>query len=328
MGLRVQNLVKAANSIGDALEEWVGHQAQGTVNIDRLPPGLADIHTEIHLICSRVNRLVKENGASLADPSRRAYKWLSFLQSQSSLNDHARALARARNVGNTFPGSKSFWVGRRVKKIDLRLYNTPALYRSRVQNDTLRISASEGFLFAPETVFQAMIRRSLGSTKPDNSAIVSQFAQSEHYHSIMVDMESSGLALLPSTAGSVYDLSVLYDRLTALSVSRRQAAPILRWSSRESYRTFGKYFPDRDIIEINRSLDRKNVPQEVVEFVLLHELLHREHKIVRKNGRRSIHPRSFKEKEAQLPHASEAQKFLNTYAQKNSRPKKRGKRRR
>jgi hypothetical protein len=39
----------------------------------------------------------------------------------------------------------------------------------------------------------------------------------------------------------------------------------------------GSYRPDHDLIRIHRILDQSSVPEEVVRFIIFHELLHRKH---------------------------------------------------
>ena len=50
-------------------------------------------------------------------------------------------------------------------------------------------------------------------------------------------------------------------------------------------------------IVVSRLLDRKTVPQFVLEWIIFHELLHAVHKVRRHNGRRVFHPRTFRNDE-------------------------------
>lgn len=85
-------------------------------------------------------------------------------------------------------------------------------------------------------------------------------------------------------------------------------------------RTLGSYWPQgnggRGLIRINPVLDRKAVPAGYIRFVVYHEMLHAHLGIALKNGRRSMHSREFRRREAFLrvrgsSGLGETQKFLN-----------------
>lgn len=62
-------------------------------------------------------------------------------------------------------------------------------------------------------------------------------------------------------------------------------------------RTLGSYSRYMNIIRINPVLDKKNVPQYFMEFVVYHEMLHADMGANEKNGRRLVHSREFKGRE-------------------------------
>ena len=62
-------------------------------------------------------------------------------------------------------------------------------------------------------------------------------------------------------------------------------------------RTLGSYCRQTNAIRINPILDRKNVPQYFIRYVVYHEMLHSIIKEKKKTGRRSLHSPEFRTRE-------------------------------
>ncbi len=62
-------------------------------------------------------------------------------------------------------------------------------------------------------------------------------------------------------------------------------------------RTLGSYSERSHTIRINPALDKRQVPRYFVAFVVYHEMLHAAIGVSRKGGRRSVHPREFRQRE-------------------------------
>jgi hypothetical protein len=62
-------------------------------------------------------------------------------------------------------------------------------------------------------------------------------------------------------------------------------------------RTLGSYCGQTGTIRINPVLDKKNVPQYFIRYVVYHEMLHSILRGEKKNGRRSVHPPAFRKRE-------------------------------
>lgn len=66
----------------------------------------------------------------------------------------------------------------------------------------------------------------------------------------------------------------------------------ISWTDKPYKTYYGVYYPDNNSIKINSVLNSKNVPVEVIKFVIYHEMLHRDyHK----------HDKTFRELEQQYP---------------------------
>jgi hypothetical protein len=86
--------------------------------------------------------------------------------------------------------------------------------------------------------------------------------------------------------------------------------PHLAWSRSVLRQEFGRYESSRDTVTLNRALDHPDVPERVVEYVLYHELLHKELGVQVRAGRRQVHTRAFREAERRFVQRSDAEACL------------------
>ena len=90
--------------------------------------------------------------------------------------------------------------------------------------------------------------------------------------------------------------------------------PSLRWGT-FSTRKLGHYEYGSDTIVLSKHLE--NAPEEMLEYVLYHEMLHKKHKFSHKNGRSLHHSTAFRNDEAKFPRAEELDKEIGKYISKN-----------
>ncbi|TAN41526.1 MAG: hypothetical protein EPN22_15200 [Nitrospirae bacterium] len=104
-----------------------------------------------------------------------------------------------------------------------------------------------------------------------------------------------------NTAGRHHDLRPLFDRINAEYFGGMIKARIT-WGIKSSRRTcrkrtLGSYTGSSNIIRINPVLDKKNVPDYFISFVIYHEMLHEVLGEGLQGGRRRLHSKEFKNKE-------------------------------
>lgn len=76
----------------------------------------------------------------------------------------------------------------------------------------------------------------------------------------------------------------------------------IRWTD-APYKTFyGRFYPHSGVIEINSVLNSKDVPQEVIQYLIYHEMLHRD---------LPYHDAQFRQREGEFPQAAEWDHFLD-----------------
>jgi SprT-like family len=111
----------------------------------------------------------------------------------------------------------------------------------------------------------------------------------------------SRLRLLPAR-GRYFDLEEIFARVNARFFERRLSCRRIGWSARPSRSVLGHYDPAHNTITISRSLDAASVPEDVVEYLVFHEMLHIRFPLERRGPRRVVHSRAFREAEKTYPH--------------------------
>jgi Protein of unknown function DUF45 len=115
-------------------------------------------------------------------------------------------------------------------------------------------------------------------------------------------------------AGQQFDLNRMFDELNTRYFEGGLEKPHLGWSVRRWRRQFGSFDPGPNQILLNRRMDRPEIPEYVVEYVLYHEMLHVKHP-TRKSGCSLIsHSPEFRAEEKLFPEFERARKALDVLA--------------
>jgi hypothetical protein len=132
-----------------------------------------------------------------------------------------------------------------------------------------------------------------------------------------------GRKVVTTAKGAVYDLDTMFDKINAEYFRGRIPKPQLTWSARKTYRILGHHDAHHDHIAISRSLDSRDVPRYVVEYVLFHEMLHIAHPTQHVNGRRHNHTPAFKADEQKFLHYDSAEEWIERNVRRLKRAAKR-----
>jgi predicted metal-dependent hydrolase len=128
--------------------------------------------------------------------------------------------------------------------------------------------------------------------------VYADFIKSDHIRERAAEnRRSRGRKVLSGTRGAVYDLDEIFDRLNKRYFKGKLQKPVLSWSARKTYRILGHHDATHDTIVISRSLDSKETPPYVIDYVMFHEMLHVHHPTVHHNGRRYNHTAAFRRDE-------------------------------
>lgn len=114
--------------------------------------------------------------------------------------------------------------------------------------------------------------------------------------------------------GRHFDLLRMFNDLNSKYFDGQLRCPHIGWSNRSWRRQFGCYDPGPNHILLNRRMDRPEVPQFAVEYVLFHEMLHVKHPTRRSGCSLVSHSREFREEEKRFAEFERARRVLDRLA--------------
>ena len=120
-----------------------------------------------------------------------------------------------------------------------------------------------------------------------------------------------GRQLVAESDGRAHDLEKMFGALNRKYFGGKLHRPRLGWSRRAWRAQLGCFDPALDQIAINVKLDRESVPQDVVEYVLYHEMLHVKHPLRLARCGLEAHSREFRKEEQRFEAYRSARRFLN-----------------
>ena len=130
---------------------------------------------------------------------------------------------------------------------------------------------------------------------------------------------SRGRKIVTTHKGEVYDLDEIFENLNFWYFGGRLPKPILTWSTKKTYRILAHHDATHETIVVSRSLDARDVPRWVVEYIVYHEMLHIKHPTVHHNGRRYNHTPAFRSDERKFPHYQAAEEWIERSIRKLKR---------
>jgi len=280
------------------------------------PPSAAwaRLEAELRTHAAAIEQLCARRGATpsaLERPSRRVYCWLKYLARESNLVAHHGALRRAQRALAAVRADPD-------RLVMVHLINTDALWRTRPAGAAVVLTVNEGFLHADDAVWRAVTRCALSGRDAADARLVRAFAASDDFGGVLFDLESAAPPA-GSARGRVHDLDERFARVNAAYFAGRMPKPTLAWNDAHTARTFGHYHRSRDTVMLSISLDDPRVPAFVVDFVLYHELLHKQLEPTTVNGRRVAHGRGFRSAERRFADYAEAGRLLSRVSVRWSR---------
>lgn len=128
-----------------------------------------------------------------------------------------------------------------------------------------------------------------------------------------------GRKIVTTDKGDVYNLTEIFRELNKSYFRGRIPKPVLTWSARKTYRILGHHDSTHKTIVVSRSLDSREVPKYVVQYIVFHEMLHIKHPTVHHNGRRYNHTPAFRADEEQFEHFDKAERWIERNVRKLKR---------
>lgn len=192
----------------------------------------------------------------------------------------------------------------------------------RLRDDTAHVRLSDILCRAPLPVIESAAALLLGRLyrRRPPAELLDVYRRFAHRRAtrarIMALRRSRARKIDLQPAGSHHDLHVMYHRLNERYFERALPFPRLGWSKRSWRAQLGCFDPALNQIVLNRSLDRGDVPDYVVAYVLYHEMLHQKHPVKFARCRRESHSPAFRREERQFSDYARAMKFLNGFGRR------------
>jgi len=111
-------------------------------------------------------------------------------------------------------------------------------------------------------------------------------------------------------------LEASFHRLNEQFFFNQMEKPNLKWG-KDSHRKLAHYNFHDDSVTVSTLF--KETPQEILDYLMYHELLHKKHQFNHKNGRSSFHSPAFKEDEAQYPQYKDREQDITGIIRKKKR---------
>lgn len=301
---RVSNLVSCA----DAVHEWLWQASRPDASVAERQTALDRSAERAAADVATVLALARDAGAEVADlpePSRHAFGWLAWLARSA---DHPRrqveALSGLRRAAE-HQGGNLCWAAVKPMK---------SLLRGKGRPPHFELQAHIVFVGASDEVLRAAYERGRGQARPREMDLIDAYTASPEALAIYGAF-AEGLQAEPAVQarGRNQDLAAVFTRVNQAFFSGRLAPPVLTWSTMETRRKLGHYKPLTDELQLSRVLDRPDVPAEVLDFVMYHELLHKAIGVDTKDGRRRAHTSLFRAAEARFPHRDRVERWLRRH---------------
>jgi hypothetical protein len=190
------------------------------------------------------------------------------------------------------------------KSLELAVTNNHySMISVRRKPDGYRLRLHRMFVGAEPRIVRALARYVVHNDRRA-SALLGEYIEANQH--IIRQQERRPRELKVRTAGRQHDLRAIYDRLNARMFGGALEARIT-WGpatgagrARRSIK-MGSFAVEDRIIRIHPTLDRADVPDFFVAWIVFHEMLHGKHEVLRANGRRRFHTPEFLAEEAAFP---------------------------
>jgi predicted metal-dependent hydrolase len=222
-------------------------------------------------------------------------------------------------LSNLFKAAQNKYFNKKYKKLEVTFHQFRSLKHTIEWTPwKIKIKVNDHFRHAPDIILNylailllARVYRQKvdGKIKAAYNDYVDQLRKSLPQHKYnRVDSYKA--------KGNIYDLSDIFKGLNNSYFEPLLVVPKIGWSRKKSYRRLGFYDRERNLLVISKIFDQERVPERVVRYLVYHEMLHIFYPTERKNGRRIIHSKKFKETERQFPQYQEIQNWIKNNLRK------------
>ncbi len=315
--VRITNIVAAQQTMNALCVEWLEDAAQRNALVAGKPVDIEQLSTLFQEHVAEIETLAERQGGAPGDlptPSRRAYQWLKLLSDPETLLLHLKTLRKVLSEFRKPTCRTRIPKERHDLPVDVEFAYSSHLYRARTLEERRQVTLHQGFMGAPSRVLRALVCEVLCNVKGQELATLKAYSESDTFLEVVMALEMTTDVGSASPRGRYYDLDEVFERVNAAYFSGKLPRPQLTWNQVLTRRKFGHYDALRDTVMVSITLDTADVPAYVVDFIMYHELLHKQLGVNVVNGRRYAHTSDFREAEQRFARYAEAQDFLKSLA--------------
>lgn len=304
--IRLKNIRIQQQSLLQAIAKLTQSPKLEKSQKDKFVNRLKETVATIEQICARQ----RATPANLTTTSRQTYAWMKFLTDESNLERHLSATRRTRQMAEKILKR----MHHSCENVVIEFTNMGHLYKGRINSSSASIQISEGFVNASDEVLEAVVTAGLHGKSKKINQMIREYALSEEYSEVQLELDLMADTDAENARGKWHDLDELFHKVNREYFGGKMEKPRITWNRAFTTRKFGHYERSRDRIVLSISLDSDRVPAFVVEFVLYHELLHKQHSEKWINGRLAVHTPEFRRDEQKFKKYKEADRWLTVLA--------------
>lgn len=295
-------------------------------------PGFGSLHRSFVVEHRALERELAQrgvDGAELAAESRSVRGWLAWMARETVLArtvDASRIVADA--VNRRLSDSDDFLralLGRRriargtlvsdpLERVAVAFRPMRAITRVEVSRGAVRLSLAAGLVAVEGEDLDRLIDMVVGDREARRR--IHEAMLEPAFQAAYRELVSAG-GVPDVDAARVHDLAASFDRIDARYFDGAMSRPRLAWSARSTRRTFGHYEFVSDTVTLSRRLDREDVPEFVVDFIMYHELLHKKHGLDWSGSCARAHTAAFRADERRFERFTEAEAELRRIARRS-----------
>ncbi|MCT7995965.1 M48 family peptidase [Laspinema olomoucense] len=305
--IRLKNIRNQQQQFLAAIASIVANSQNSHSQTQQLLKSLQKTAAAIEAICTQQNA----TPAQLNKTSRQTYAWIKFLTDEANLERHLNTTRRTQKLAE-----KMLWsqMQHPCKTIAVEFINITHLYKVKISPLEASAQINQAFINADDEILAALVRLAFLGKNQEDSQAIKKYALSEEYSEVVLELDLIADTAAENPQGKCYNLDRLFHSLNRDYFGGKMVKPRLSWNRSFTTRKFGHYERGRDRVVLSISLDSDRVPQYVVEFVLYHELLHKQHEGKWVNGRLNVHTPEFRQDEQKFRKYKEADQWLTRLA--------------
>ena len=311
--VQIQGLIALCNQIQTRLSNLAQEGGQKLKAGLRGEARFKDLLTEIQSAVEHTQAIcqaAQSTPGNLPAPSQRAYHWLKFLSREEILETHLSTLQCTYVLAGKLEKKENKANPEANRLLKIEFYNTRHLYRQKSHPGGATLTINEAFLGASSRILE-MILKSVRSGDPNRyRQEIYQYAHSAEFSQISQALVPSVQQSNPQTRGRCFNLEDIFERVNNSYFESRILKPRLTWNETLTRRKLGHYDPHTDTVMVSISLDTSQTPEYVLDFVIYHELLHKQYGVKNVNGRRYAHTPAFRKAESKFKQYQQAQDYL------------------